>query len=349
MRQDSVHLKLNELLDANASFDLAARGTTNHCPMALVALAEMGASAARLQGFFDMWSRDYALNAVPVDTVVHRHQWSKYLGNGGAFGALRMCFLNWIAEAGATPVITSVLEEAPFAPATLAFHALIRLAYGIEAKHDGEIATALAAYVSGHLAVDIELDANHAAQSADAGFKRVIQTMRDVAVEGKSITARLRNVASDARFRSAVLAPPAALSLEDLARAAISAYWRTPDFTVLHTVTATHAARVVLAQLPDSFGKRLMPAMWIALCAAYATVARSVNDKAEETPVVTADCNEVCRLAVASDDDHVIKMTHTCLCEDRRYPSPLYLASAARLVRRSQVATSWTTALAQGD
>jgi hypothetical protein len=33
-------------------------------------------------------------------------------------------------------------------------------------------------------------------------------------------------------------------------------------------------------------------------------------------------------MAVASDDDHVIKMTYTCFCEDRRAPSPLYLASA---------------------
>ena len=49
MRSDSVHLKFSELLDANARFDLAARGTTNQWPMALVALAEMDASPVRLQ------------------------------------------------------------------------------------------------------------------------------------------------------------------------------------------------------------------------------------------------------------------------------------------------------------
>jgi hypothetical protein len=40
-------------------------------------------------------------------------------------------------------------------------------------------------------------------------------------------------------------------------------------------------------------------------------------------------------MALASNDDHVIKMVYTCLCEDRRDPSPLYLACAARLVRRA--------------
>lgn len=335
MQQDPVHLKLNLLLDANAGFDLAARGTTNHCPMALVALARMGASPARLQAFFDMWAREYALNAVPVGTIVRRHAWWQYLGNQGAFGALRLCFLNWITDVGALPVITTVLEEAPFAPATLAFHALIRLAYGMEAKHHGEIATALAAYVSSHLPVELELDASAPAESAEAGFERVIQAMRDVVVPGQSITARLGVVAGDARFRAAVLAPPAHACLDELAHATLRAYWRMPDFTVLHTVTATHAARIVFAGLPDSMVSRLLPGMWIALCATYATIAGRVQETGE-VPLAAADWNEVCRMAVASDDDHVIKMTYTCLCEDRRHPSPLYLASAARLVGVSQ-------------
>src|SRR5471032_2678946 len=99
MRSDSVRLKLSELLDANARFDLAARGTTNHCPMALVALAEMGASPARLQAFFDMWEREYALSAPPIDAIISPHEWAGYLGEMDAFGALRLCFQDWIAHA----------------------------------------------------------------------------------------------------------------------------------------------------------------------------------------------------------------------------------------------------------
>ena len=336
MRKDPVKLKLNELLDGNARFDLMARGTTNHCPMALVALAGMGASPARLQEFFDMWECEYALSAPPVDTIVSRHEWLRQLGNTAAFGALRLCFLDWIAEAGSVPVITAVLEEVPFAPATQAFHALIRLAYGIEAAHPGEIASGLAALISSHLPIDARFDEARTAENVQAGFDNVVRAIDDSVVQGNSITSRLRAVAGDVRFRQAVLAPPVTASLlDDLARATISAYWRLPDFTVLHTVTATHAARILLAQLPDALAERLLPGLWIALCAAYATVRRPAKIETD-SPGAVADWDNVCQMAVASNDDHVIKLAYTCLCEDRRNPSPLYLASAARVVRLGQ-------------
>lgn len=332
MRSDSVRLKLSELLDANAHFDLAARGTTNHCPMALVALAEMGASPDRLQEFFDMWAREYALNAPPVDAIISRHEWAGHLGERAAFGALCRCFQDWIADTGPIPVITAVLQEVSFAPATQAFHSLIRLAYGIQAGHAGEIAAGLASLISSHLPIDVRLDENRTAESIDAGFDHVSQALRGAALPRNSITSRLRAVATDGRFRRAVLGPPADMALLDgLTRATISAYWSKPDFTLLHTVTATRAARIVFAQLQDGLIKQLVPSLWVALCAAYATVGRLADAEAN-VPDLDIDWSDVCRMAVASNDDHVIKMTYTCLCEDRRDPSPLYLASAARLV-----------------
>jgi hypothetical protein len=332
MRSDSVHLKLSELLDANARFDLAARGTTNHCPMALVALAEMGASPARLQEFFDMWEREYALSAPPVDAIISRHEWTGHLGERAAFGALRLCFQDWIVDAGPVPVITAVLQEVPFAPATQAFHALIRLAYGIEAGHAGEIASGLASLISSHLPIDVSPDETRTAESVDAGFDHIAQALDGVALPRNSITSRLLAVATDERFGRAVLAPPTHVALlDDLARTTIGAYWRKPDFTLLHTVTATRAARIVFAQLHDSLIKQLLPNLWVVLCAAYATVGRLADAEAN-VPGPDIDWSDVCWRAVTSDDDHVIKMAYTCLCEDRRDPSPLYLASAARLV-----------------
>jgi hypothetical protein len=332
MREDSVHLKLRELLNANARFDLAARGTTNHCPMALVALAEMGASPARLHAFFDMWEREYALSAPPVGAIIPRHEWARHVGERAAFGALRLCFQDWIADAGPVSVITAVLQEVAFAPATQAFHALIRLAYGIEARHAGEIAAGLASLISSHLPIDVSLDKNPHAQNVDAGFDHVADALRGVALPGNSITSRLSAVATDVRFGKAVLAPPtSAAPQDDLARSTIGAYWRKPDFTLLHTVTATRAARIVFAQLSDSLVKQLLPSLWVALCVAYATVGK-LPDAEAEIPDLSLSWNDVRQTAIASDDDHMIKMTYTCLCEDRRSPSPLYLASATRLV-----------------
>jgi hypothetical protein len=104
---------------------------------------------------------------------------------------------------------------------------------------------------------------------------------------------------------------------------------------LLHTVTATRAARIVFAELHDSLVEELLPGLWVALSAAYAMIGRPANVEAS-IPDVAIDWNELCQMAVAADDDHVIKMTYTCLCEDRRQPSPLYLASAARLFEVSK-------------
>jgi hypothetical protein len=336
MRSESVQLKLSELLDANARFDLAARGTTNHCPMALVALAEMGASPTRLQAFFDMWEFEYALSAPPVDAVIARYDWVRHLGDRPAFGALRLCFLDWIADAGPASVITTVLQEIPFAPATQAFHSLIRLAYGIEAGHDGEIASGLASLISSHLPIEVRLDDNHRAESVATGFDHVAQAVSGAAFPGNSITARLRAVTGDARFANALLAPPGHVALlDDLARATIEAYWRKPNFTLLHTVTATRAARTVFALLDNSLVEQLLPPLWVALNAAYAIVDKPAHTELS-IPQLDVDWRDVCQMAIVSNDDHVIKMTYTCLCEDRRDPSPLYLASAARLVEASR-------------
>ena len=54
---------LYALLDANQAFALNGRGTTNHCPMALHALHEMGASPRQLQHFFTHWQTTQALPA----------------------------------------------------------------------------------------------------------------------------------------------------------------------------------------------------------------------------------------------------------------------------------------------
>jgi hypothetical protein len=332
MKNDPAHLKLHALLDANARFDLSARGTTNHCPMALIALAEMGASASRLQAFFDRWEREYALSAPPVDKIIPRHEWTRHLGMRNAFGALRLCFLDWITDAGPLPVITSVLQSVPFAPATQAFHSLIRLAYGIEAGHDGEIAAGLASMISSDLPIDVKPHKNHQVDSIEAGFDTVARAMHGVMLPRDSITARLRAVATNERFAEALLAPPITSALlDDLARATIGTYWRNQNFTLLHTVTATRAARIVFAVLPDDLVNQLLPPLWIALCAANAGVGRLVDPK-REIPEASIGWSEVCRMAIDSDDDHVIKMAYTCLCEDRRAASPLYLASAARLL-----------------
>ena len=104
-------------------------------------------------------------------------------------------------------VITTVLQDVPFAPTTQAFHSLIRLAYGVEAAHPGKIASGLASSISSHLPIDLSLERNRTADGIDAGFDQVAQALSGTAFQGTSITSRLRAVSTDVRFGRALLTP----------------------------------------------------------------------------------------------------------------------------------------------
>lgn len=322
---------LETLLDANARFALDAKGTTNHCPMALIALAGMGATDARLHEFYAYWEREYAYLAEPSEQTLARSAWRAQVGRRDAFHALCRCFEAWIDEIGSAAVVAAILDEIPPAPASIAFHAWIRLAYGIESAHRGEIAAGLSALVVGNLPIALPPAQRVAASSVDAGLRHLSRQCGGMVLTGDSITTRLRAVAHEPRFIEAVQTmPDEAALLDTLARTALAAYWQTRNFTVLHMVTATHAARRLFSILPAAQVRKLEGEFWFAFCAAYVSVGApelAVPDPAEGA---LPEWRELCEGAVASNNDHVIKLIYTCYREAQRDPLPLYRQVAAR-------------------
>ncbi|WLI91633.1 questin oxidase family protein [Massilia sp. R2A-15] len=317
---------LHELLDANAAFALNAKGTTNHCPMALCALADMGASDERLREFFGMWRDRYAIAAPEATQRIERADWQTWLENPDAFRALSDCFAEWIGADGIDAVVRAVLGAQPFAPATGAFHAIIRLVYALEAGHAGEAAASLSAYVSGYLTVDIASMAS--ASSVDAALECLSQAMQGKSYAGPSITARLRNVAQDPEFSAALTAPPSSALLDEMARAAIEIYWQTSDFTALHLVTGMAAARSIGGLLPADAVEKT----WAAFCAAYVSFGAPPLQAPRDIDG-SGSWEEFAAAAIRSDNDHVIKLVHVCRREAERTGSPLYGAAATRSLR----------------
>jgi hypothetical protein len=340
MTDETSHV-LQQLLDANRRFALSAKGTTNHCPMALVALAKMGASAQRLQGFFDMWEEKYALPAAKIGAPVARDEWQLALGQAERFEALQQCLLAWIEQDGVQAVLTEVLSKIPFAPGTSAFHALIRLAYGLEAQHHREIAAGLACLISRNLPIAVDFATRPMLESARQGLDRLSQAMAGGDFSGGSIVTSLRAVAADPRFIPALAAVPFTPRIfKEMAALAIELYWQSKNFTVLHMVTGMHAARVLFAHLPPDLVTRLMPELWAAFCAAYVSVGAPLLPASLTLGMPISDKGEaeqwldLMAAAVESNDDHVIKLCYSCWQENDAVANPLYLAAASRLLPR---------------
>ncbi|MES2040820.1 MAG: questin oxidase family protein [Pseudomonadota bacterium] len=323
---------LKDLLDKNREFALNGKGTTNHCPMALCALAGMGASDWRLQDFFAHWRDTYALPALPLDETIRYEDFQVYLGKREYFADLQSCFISCIAERGAKEVINQVFALVPFAPATTAFHALIRLAHGLQAEHVGEIAAGLAALVATNFDIKINMSGRRPVSSVAAGFQSLSQNMRGKVYPGRMIVEKMRSVVSDEQFLDSLPGMPVVENLlDELALWAISAYGQTRDFTILHIITGVNAARQVLPYLePETVASRLQD-LWVALCAAYVSVgAPTVIDAVIYENRMRAKHRQLCSWsdlfarAIKSNDDHVIKLTYACALEISLQPNLLY-------------------------
>jgi len=328
---------LNRLLDRNQAFGLAARGTTNHLPMALIALQRMGASAARLQVYFDHWATHKALPHVDAPPVVQAQQWTAWLGQARAFDPLSRGFAERVAKEGAPVVVGEVWAEVGNGVATSAFHALIRVAYGLEAGHAGEIGAGLACLVVAHLPLDLSTAEAPSVPSVLAALGRIHRSLGGAHAVTGAITSALRAAAADPRLTQS-LSLPAVQGPERMAAmadAALQLYAQTRNFTVLHLVTMLHARRVLLSHCPQLATPEQDLALWLAFCTAYAAVG-APQLQAPAAPDALLPWPEIFALAVAQDDDHVIKLSHSCFEEFQHYGRPLYQQVASDLVQGAQ-------------
>lgn len=322
---------LRRLLDDNSRFDLANRGTVNHLPMALYALARMGASDERLVEYFHRWEADRALPRIESERQVEREEWTRHIGDAAMFSALWEFFSDRVAKRGPAEIVGEVFPLVSGGIGAAAFHGLIRLAYGIEADHAGEIGAGLATLCARYADLGIRKDPGRATGIEEA-LARISERLSGVPFAGQGIIGRMLAAAADPRFAAGFALPSIGPEfLGSFARVAIALYWQTGNFTVLHMVTATHAARVLFEAYPELASAEALTAFWEAGCAAYASVGAPAL-----TPTSllfeSLPWSRIFAYAVQSNDDHVIKLAYSCHCENIRYANPLYQAAATRQV-----------------
>lgn len=322
---------LRRLLDDNRRFDLTNRGTVNHLPMALYALARIGATDERLIEYFRRWETTRALPRIESERPVEQDDWARHIGDPAMFSALWAYFAHRVAEQGAGKVIGQVFPRVSGGIAAAAFHGLIRLAYGIEADHAGEIGAGLATLCARYADLGLSQRAD-VVDRVEEGFARIAAQLSGAPFAGQGITGRMAAATADPRFSAGFSLPSfGAEFISDFARIAIALYWQTSNFTVLHLVTGTHAARVLFEAYPHLASGEALAAFWGAACAAYASIGAPPMSRST-APTEKPPWSSIFAGAIGSDDDHVIKLTYSCYCESIRYGNPLYQAAAAHVV-----------------
>jgi len=339
MHQDpAVHAfdraPLQHALDEAAAFDPEyGPGLSNHLPMALLALARLGASPQRLADFSASYRADKRLR--PARTRVPwpaGDAWAGRFGQRRAWPMYLDLFAQWVGHEGAADVLAQVLPALMPGVGAAAFHGLIRTAAGVQAGHAGEVAQGLAHWAAFHLPLG-ELPPPPAPRHRIADPARVLRRLAAGTSKAGLIADRMRDAAAD----GTVNAQAARLVVDEhtperLARAAAFAYAESGNFTALHLVTGTHAMRV-LARFIDEGEPRRAAWRWFWQAYAHGVVAARLQPAADAAPL--APWPELAARAMAARDEHVIKLVDAAREEQRCHgagASDVWQRAASRAV-----------------
>ena len=307
-------MTLAELIDAGATFDAEyAGGLSNHLPMALLALARLGATEARLNAFAQTYSR--RLQPAPPPTPWPAGDaWASRLGRREAWPEYRSLFYQWLLHEHSSDVLRQVLPPLMQGCGAAAFHGLIRTAYALQSTRRQELADALAYWACRWLDLGAAGTAGTAGTSGavhepEAVLRRLHATPSDAGL----IFQRMQAAAREPNFQAVVATLQVHEStLTQLALLAAQAYAASGNFTALHLVTSAHAMRVLLPCVDEP-----LPALqgyWRAFAAAVCASGMTVGTAPPPRP-----WPELVAAAMASDDDHVIKLVDTCREEVRAH------------------------------
>lgn len=327
---------LQRLLADNRGYSAEfGRRMSNHLSMAALALSWMGASDSRVSDFAANYRSRVQLEPLrPPAMRLTMDRWREYLGDPSIEGSAIAYFADVLAESGRAATLKAHLPDLMRGVGAAAFHALIRTAYALEADDDEELAAALSYWTMSWLDLGVATLDGEAVNPLKI-FDLFGSAFRPTAkLESGAIFRRMQAVAAHDSFVSvSVRYSPSKAGLADLAGAAVTLFAATGDFTALHAVTGTHALRLVLPWVDDH--QTALAYHWRALLAAYGSMGApqlpSDGEIARLRRCATPpDWTDLRAVALASNDDHLIKSIYSAWRENAVYRDPLYALAAAR-------------------
>jgi hypothetical protein len=302
---------LLELLDDELQFSPSFRRIySNHLAMELVALDQLGAAPAVLQHVFD----------------VHAAGESEPRADRDELAAVR----DEVRRAGIAAAVRTRVASLAQGPSTALFHPLIRLAYGLDVGHEGQVAAALLDWSTRHHVLERPEPVPGGRRLTDVAADLAAQPVRwgatfdlDAVARRPELQTSLRGLALDEH------------TLDDVSAFAIAAHVTAEAFVTLHLVTGARAVRAVAGWLDDHTAAELLAWTAHAMVVAYGAVGApplldpARLDAVRSLPMPSAAA--IAASAIADLDPHVVKLVNVALVEEARTGDPLYRYAAARV------------------
>ena len=212
-----------------------------------------------------------------------------------------------------------------------AFHALIKTAYAIIIDDKKEIIDAVSYFAISYLPlIDIEeIDCSYSEPTDILEKMKEDSSFKGQKYTGNNIFEKMKAVSQDLHFKRNIRRVDDKPDvLRTIAKTVLNIFSNSASFTALHTVTATHAFRIVLPYLSDRY--KAINYLWIAICAAYITFGTPSYTRENIVDEQGLQWEDILRKASESNNEHVIKLVYSCHEEIKVYGDPLYIKAAAR-------------------
>jgi len=319
-------MNLRQQLDDNAHWDAEyGHNLASHLPMALTALARLGADDDRRAAF----ASNYATRlhaAPPHEPWPAGEAWQGRFGEPQGWPAYRSLFNDWLDHEGAPVVLAQALPALLRGTGAAAFHGPIRAAYAVVAGHSHELADALAYWACRWFTLG---QAPRGGREHDPAS--VLARVKIARPRRALIAERMALAAADPAFAcvAAGLHIDRDATLARLATLAARLYAQTRNFTVLHLVTSADALRVLLPWLDEDDVVAALGHYWLAYVAGH-VASGLVQGAGAAPPCAMLPWATIVSQAVASDDDHLIKLVDACREQERAYGGEVWREAASR-------------------
>jgi len=333
---------LNSIADAGPEL---ANGLTNHAPMAIEALCALDRSEA-IRSWLDRY-RSGLLPPPPAVERIARDAWQPALARPERFTDWRELIVDELKDAAWSDVLDRWTQRLTPGISASAMHGVIRVGHAVRALAEAvtpprlnELGQGIAYWASTYQSLPTSLAGGNAIDPRQA-IAHVAIVPPDQRKFAGTITSSLAALDEFPAFAPVIgrakLDGDPATTISQLTQTFANVYLANAHnvlttIVFIHSVTSATAVRSIIPHVGASTGRALLPYLWQAECALYATFgARPVP----ADPVVPAAelSDTLIAMAVANGDEHVIKFTETCLREDAITHSPIYRAAARQAIK----------------
>lgn len=316
---------------------------SNHLPMALYALDQLGASHDEIESFVSSYFKMHDIPLCSPTSVIdlQDENWHSFLGTRRYYTDFRLFYLSRLKRLGRDQFISRYFIPLIKGYASAAYHGLLRLSYGVLSGNDEEIAAGMAYMADSFLEMKGPLPKiAEDALSLHSQLNLVSKKFEDGQIMLPELNGiifeRMDQISNPNVFCNAkeVLSIQPYISLRDFSEAALNIYLTTDNFTALHMLTSCHAARIMMPYVADK--TEMLRYVHQAFMAAYLSIgAPRITEFSANAANI--DAETVKKLSRNSHDDHCVKLAYSCVQESAAYDNPLYLYAAIEKNRRNEV------------